>query len=38
MACDEAELEPYEFAEKMNNEHQLHKMVNYQTFLHNSFE
>ncbi|XP_022928187.1 uncharacterized protein LOC111435086 [Cucurbita moschata] len=26
MACDEAELEPYEFAEKMNNEHQLHKM------------
>lgn len=43
MACDEAELEPDEFAEKMHNQQQLHEKVGWQPLFpifieNNSFE
>lgn len=34
MACDEAELEPDEFAEKMHNQQQLYEKVKLQPFPH----
>lgn len=34
MACDEAELEPDEFAEKMHSQQQLHEKVRRKLFPH----